>query len=240
MVPAFVDVHSHVIPSGDDGVASVAEGLALCREAVAHGTGVLYGTPHVWPGDGLSVAREEAVREAHSLMAPEALPYGLELRLGFELTPSRSLLDEDLRRYALEGLDVPSVLVEFPFTGSIDLTLALAEHAEDCGLRPVLAHPERADAVQAEPDVVQAYSERWPVHVNGSSLTGYHGTVPCELGWSFLERGLATLVASDGHRPARPPFLDEAWDAARARLGGHADCLFDGSALTASAGAVPA
>ena len=153
------------------------------------------------------------------------------------LPPLETILPRDADRAALVGRaqtpDGPSVVTVrggklVDITRDFPTVSALAEHAEDCGLRPVLAHPERADAVQAEPDVVQAYSERWPVHVNGSSLTGYHGTVPCELGWSFLERGLATLVASDGHRPARPPFLDEAWDAARARLGGHADCLFDG------------
>ena len=45
----FVDVHSHVVPSGDDGVQSVEEGLALCRAAAERGTAVLFATPHVWP-----------------------------------------------------------------------------------------------------------------------------------------------------------------------------------------------
>src|SRR5262245_32589074 len=54
----YVDVHSHVVPSGDDGAATIDEGLALCREAADHGTSVLYGTPHVWPLDGLAPERE--------------------------------------------------------------------------------------------------------------------------------------------------------------------------------------
>jgi protein-tyrosine phosphatase len=231
-VPAFLDLHSHVVPSGDDGVSSTAEGLELCREAARRGTAVLYGTPHVWPAEGLSTAREQTVREAYEIMAPAASTAGLELRLGFELTPSSALLDEDLDRYALEGLDIPSVLVEFPFTGGLELTRVVAEHAEVCGLRPILAHPERAEAICEAPDRLRAFVERgWPVHVNGSSLTGYHGPEPYELGWSFLELGLATLVGSDGHRPSRPPFLDAAYRAARSRLGDRADALFDGSAL---------
>lgn len=233
-MPAFVDVHSHVIPSGDDGVSSISEGLALCREAARRGTRVLYGTPHVWPVEQLSSKREAAVREAHAVMSPEALTHGLELRLGFELTPAIALLDEDLARYALEGLERPSVLVEFPFTGEIDLTLAVAEHAEASGFHPILAHPERAEAILADPDGLTQFVERgWPIQVNASSLTGYHGPACYELGWSLTEQGLVDLVGSDGHRPARPPFLDEAYELAQRRFGEAAERLFDGSALLA-------
>jgi hypothetical protein len=47
-----------------------------------------------------------------------------------------------------------------------------------------------------------------------------------------VEEGLAALMGSDGHRPARPPFLDEAYEAVRARVGEEAaDPLFGGAAL---------
>ena len=36
-VPGFVDVHAHVVPSGDDGARSLEEGLALCRLALRGG-----------------------------------------------------------------------------------------------------------------------------------------------------------------------------------------------------------
>lgn len=236
-MPGFLDVHSHVIPSGDDGVTSIAEGLALCREAARRGTDVLYGTPHVWPVERLSPERDAAVREAHAVMAPVALEYGLELRLGFELTPSVALLDEDLTRYVLQDIEIPSVLVEFPFTGDVDLTLAVAEHAEELGMRPIMAHPERAEAILADPARLERFVGRgWPIQLNSSSLTGYHGAASYELGWWLAERRLVDLVGSDGHRAARPPFLDTAFATAMERLGNAAGRLFDGSALTGSAG----
>ena len=43
----FVDVHSHVVPSGDDGSRTIEQGLALCRLAVEAGTEILFATPHV-------------------------------------------------------------------------------------------------------------------------------------------------------------------------------------------------
>jgi protein-tyrosine phosphatase len=108
----FVDIHSHVVPSGDDGVQSVEEGLALCRAAAERGTTVLFATPHVWPSLTLEPEREEGVREAFAEMAPRAAEAGLDLRLGWELTPMPALLGEEMERYRLG--DLPAVLMEAP------------------------------------------------------------------------------------------------------------------------------
>ena len=226
-LPAFVDCHSHVCPSGDDGAGSVEEGAVLCRSAAKHGTGILFATPHVWPHLTLTQQREQRVRAAFAELAPRA---GLELRLGFELTPAEPLLDEDMRRYALEGTDC--VLIEVPFWVGYDMLLLVAAHAVECGLRPVIAHPERSDEVLARPELAEdLVAEGWLLQVNGSSLLGRHGIGTRELAWDLVERGLAGLVASDGHRQARPPHLDEAYALARERLGEKADRLFNGSAL---------
>jgi len=223
----FVDCHSHVVPSGDDGAATIDDGLALCRSAAEHGTAVLFATPHIWPYFTLSAERESEIRAAFERMRGAA---GLELRLGYELTPARPLLDDDPHRYVLEGTD--RVLMEVPFTGPADLLFALAEHVESAALRPVIAHPERTESVLDDPSIAEALAARgWTVQVNATSLTGRHGTEPEELGWSLVEREIATVVASDGHRTTRPAHLDEAYRLARARIGERATSLFDGSAL---------
>jgi protein-tyrosine phosphatase len=223
----FVDCHSHVVPSGDDGAATVQDGLALCRSAAKHGTAVLFATPHVWPYFTLSDERENEIRTAYERMRPHA---GLELRLGFELTPAAALLEEDPHRYLLEGTSC--VLMEVPFSGPTDLLVALAEHVEAAGLEPVIAHPERTEAVLEDPSVAEELAGRgWMLQINATSLTGRHGPEPEELGWSLLERGLGKLVASDGHRTTRPAQLDAAFALAGQRLGERALSLFDGSAL---------
>jgi len=223
----FVDCHSHVVPSGDDGAASVEDGRALCLSAAQHGTSILFATPHVWPHLPLTDVREAAVRAAFEQVRTRA---GLDLRLGFELTPSRALLAEDPQRYVLDGTD--RVLLEVDFTGPAELTFALAEHVERAGLRPVVAHPERTESVLDEPAIADELAARgWAVQVNASSLTGRHGPASEELGWSLVERGVASVVASDGHRSTRPAHLDEAYRLTRERIGDRALSLFDGSAL---------
>jgi protein-tyrosine phosphatase len=227
VVGSFVDCHTHVVPSGDDGAATIDDGLALCRSAAEHGTAVLFATPHIWPYFTLTPEREAELREAFERMRARA---ALELRLGYELTPARPLLADDPHRYVLEGTD--RVLMEVPFTGPADLVFALAEHVESEGLRPVIAHPERTEAVLDDPAVAEELAARgWTLQVNATSLTGRHGEEPEELGWSLVERGLARVVASDGHRTTRPAHLDEAYRLARKRVGEEAIALFDGSAL---------
>ena len=223
----FVDVHSHVVPSGDDGAATLGDGLELCDIAADAGTAVLFATPHVWPHLPLTKARERAVRRAFERLRPRAR---LGLRLGFELTPAPPLLREDPSRYVLEGTEL--VLMEVPFVGPASGLVQLAQHVEDAGLTPLIAHPERTESVRERPELAHELAERWPLQVNATSVLGRHGPESEELAWRLIDAGHAAVVASDGHRVKRPARLDEAYELVKARVGEDAARpLFDGSAL---------
>jgi protein-tyrosine phosphatase len=234
--PAFVDCHSHVVPSGDDGASTIEDGIELCEDAAAHGTSVLYATPHVWPHLPLTAQREVDVRAAYEEMRERV---SLDLRLGFELTPTRPLLREDPNRYVLEGTTL--VLVEIPFAGPADLVFALVDHVHDAGLDVVIAHPERTEAVILDYLVASELAQRGCfLQVNATSLLGYHGESAEELAWQLIADGLVAIVASDGHRLSRPARLDGAYEAVRARVGEEAERMFDGSALSVALSARPA
>ena len=221
----LVDCHSHVVPSGDDGAKTLEDGLELCDLASSSGTTVLFATPHVWPQLTLTEERERAIRRAYERLRARAT---LELRLGFELTPAPPLLHEDPARYVLEGTEV--VLAEMPFSGPASDLVELAEHIERSGLTPLVAHPERTEPVLERPELARELAERWPLQLNASSLLGRHGREIEELAWELLD--VTSVVASDGHRLARPVRLDQAYELVRERVGEDAALpLFDGSAL---------
>jgi protein-tyrosine phosphatase len=234
MQPPFVDCHSHVVASGDDGAQTRDDGEILCASAAAHGTRLLFATPHVWPHLPLTTAREEEIERAFASLRRSA---PLELRLGWELTPTEALLREDPRRYVLRGTDC--VLLEVLFTGELDVVVAFAERVEAHGLRPVIAHPERARVVLEEPNLAHELAARgWSLQINATSITGWEGPEIEALAWHLVDNGLAAIVASDGHRPARPPHLDAAYELVRARLGAERTLpLFDGTALDLAASA---
>jgi protein-tyrosine phosphatase len=223
-----VDCHSHVVPSGDDGAQTLEEGLELCELAAAAGTEILFATPHVWPHLTLPPEREAQVLRAFDELREQS---PLDVRLGFELTPAPPLLKEDPARYALEGTDI--VLVEVPFAGPADGFLALAQHVEEAGLVPLVAHPERTEAVRERPALAREIAARgWRLQLNATSLLGRHGPEAESLAWRLLENGDAAVVASDGHRLTRPARLDDAYELVRERVGEEAALpLFDGSAL---------
>jgi protein-tyrosine phosphatase len=229
VTPPLVDLHSHVVPSGDDGAQTLAEAVELCELAARSGTEVLYATPHVSPLLPLTPVRDRAIRTAFEELR-ELAP--VDLRLGYELTPWPALLRDDPGRYVLESTD--AVLVEVPFLGPADGFLALAEHIEAAGLTPLVAHPERTEAVRADLDLPRRLAERgWPLQVNATSLLGRHGPEAEEIGRRLVEDGLAAAVASDGHRLTRPPRLDDAYELVKGRVGEEAAApLFDGSAVT--------
>ena len=221
----LVDCHSHVVPSGDDGARTLEDGLALCDLAASAGTAVLFATPHVWPHLTLTDERERAITRAYERLRARS---ALDLRLGYELTPAPPLLREDPARYVLEGTEV--VLAEVPFSGPASDLILLAEHIERSGLTPLVAHPERTEPVLDRPELARELAERWPLQLNASSLLGRHGGEIEELAWELLD--VASIVASDGHRLARPARLDEAYERVKERVGEETALpLFDGSAL---------
>lgn len=235
----IVDVHSHLVPSGDDGARTVEEGLELCRRAAAHGTRVLYATPHVhaaWGQYPLTPERLARYTETFPVLRAACARFGLELRRGFEIYPGALPADTDLRDYGLGASG--SVLIEFPgyWTPERDPLQTVwdeAERAERAGLTPVLAHPERCEAIVEDPARIAEFTARgWLLALNAGSLDGRYEPHTRETAWRLLEDGFGDLVASDAHHERRPPELDWAHELVASRLGtGRARGLFDGSAL---------
>ena len=236
----FVDVHSHVVPSGDDGAASVEEALDLCRIAFDAGTRVLFATPHAhadWDTFPRTSRRVEIFERAFPRVRDAVAEWGLDLRRGWEVYPS--LLTNgpvDLDAYRLEG--TRAVLVEFPgwwleVDDAVDLVGEAAARVAAAGLVPLLAHPERCRAVADDPTSVRPLANAgWPLCLNGPSLTGDHGSTAERVAWQLLEDGIVSLVASDAHGFARPPRVDTAYARVEQAIGRDAATpLFDGSAI---------
>jgi protein-tyrosine phosphatase len=234
----FVDVHSHVVPTGDDGADSIEEGLELCRLAYEAGTEILFATPHAhapWDHYPRTVERDRLYAESLAQMRSEVAAWGLDLRRGWEVFPSE-IAGNDPADLALDGTS--SVLIEFPgswldIEDPIAAVVDGAELVEASGLVPVLAHPERCRPVADDPESVRPLAERgWILCLNAPSLVGAHGATAERTSWALLDAGLVTLAASDGHSVARPPKLDVAYRAVRDRCGEEiALPLFDGRAL---------
>jgi protein-tyrosine phosphatase len=195
----LIDLHSHVLPSLDDGAADIDEALAICRAATADGTRVLAATPHVradYP------TTPEQMEEA---LAAVRAAVGDELRLvpGGELDLAE--LDrphDELVRFALAG-NPEYLLVETPYVGwPLDIGERLFK-LRSLGITPVLAHPERNGDVQQRPELLEPLVERGAlVQLTAGSVDGRLGARASACAATLLDRGFAHLLASDAHAPA--------------------------------------
>lgn len=237
----FVDVHSHVVPSGDDGAEGIEDGLELCRLAYEAGTEVLFATPHAhapWDTFPRTPGRDAVYAAALPVMQKEVATWGLDLRRGWEVYPTE-IATEEVEGYRLEG--TTGVLIEFPgfwveLDDAIEIVTEAGQIVEAAGLVPVLAHPERCRAVAEDPSCVRPLVERgWLLCANAPSFLGRHGAAAERTAWELLDAGQIALAASDGHTPGRPPTLDDAYAVVRERRGESiARPLFTGAALSSS------
>jgi protein-tyrosine phosphatase len=235
----FVDIHSHVIPSADDGARDREEGLELCRRAAAQGTRLLYGTPHAQTASNWHPLTEERYQHAlanYKLMKDNCARFGLELRLGFELTAGGILIGT-VRDYLLEGTS--AVLVELPgpwlsCPDALGQTQAQASEIRAAGFEVILAHPERCAEVQGEPALLLPFiAEGALVCFNADSFLGGHDAAAEQCAWHLLDLGVGDFVASDAHSLGRPSRLRVAFEAIAARYGSRrALGLVDGSRLS--------
>jgi protein-tyrosine phosphatase len=237
-VAGFVDLHTHVVPSGDDGAQSVEEGLELCRQMAAEGTAVIYATPHAHPPDAwfpISEGRVATARAGYAVMKPLCADFGVDLRLGWELAATGALVGSPAD-FVMEG--TRAVLLELPgpwfsFEDEVAVTREEAEEIRAAGYEVILAHPERSLGVQARPELLEELVEEGAlVCFNADSFLGGHGEACGRCAWRLLDLGIGDFVASDAHRPDRPSRLHEAVDAIAARHGRErALALAEGVAL---------
>ena len=228
----FVDIHAHFVPGVDDGPATLAAALDAVRPAVEGGTSVAFATPHVSRTMPFGAQRRELIAERYKLLLEaienEGLP--LDLRLGYEVTPSRELLAVD--PHALRLGDLPFVLVDSPFVGWREEIGPFMDHVAAHGLQPILAHPERNDIIQYESATLTPLRRRALLQVNASSLLGRHGERAQATAVELVGRGWASFIASDGHGgDGRPHRIDRAYEAARGLVGNRAIELVTGAAL---------
>jgi len=196
----MIDLHSHLLPAVDDGPATMADTIRMARRAVEAGTTTMVCTPHMMPRLPTPPATVHAAVDALRAELDETdLP--LQVLPGGEIAIEQlRVMDDDRLRAASLGHNGRWLLVEMPFTGwPLDLG-RIIDDLEIRGFGAVLAHPERAESVQRQPDRLRDAIGRGAVtQITASSLTGEHGAAADRTARALLRLGWAHLIASDAH-----------------------------------------
>lgn len=142
---SVIDFHTHVLPSVDDGSASVEQSIAMLKKLYAQGVECVVATPHFYPThnspERFLERRGESVRALKQAMREtEDMP---RLIVGAEVHFFDGISDcEFLRDMAIEGTDC--ILVEMPMKDWSDRNLQeLSGIRQKQKLTPIIAHVDR-------------------------------------------------------------------------------------------------
>jgi protein-tyrosine phosphatase len=204
-----IDLHCHVLPGVDDGPATLAEAVAMCRLAAADGCSVLIATPHQRHPSFPELSRRRLEQAWRELV--EALDGAPEVRLGAEVRVDSELLAE---------LDVPAsevlplaggryLLLELPRAEQRPAPEELVHELLVGGWRPVLAHPEVIPWLAPDLDrLATLVAAGALLQVTAAALLGDFGRHPRDNAWRMVDAGVVHFVASDAHSTSwRPPGL---------------------------------
>lgn len=196
------DIHAHVLYETDDGARSREESLEMCRVAARSGTKVMLATPHRKDvTENLSVSH--IVQQTAELNAQiSEIGLSLTLALGMENHLDETLPDEIAAGRALTIDSGPYILIEMPFFGRPDWIEDTLYRVQRRGLIPILAHPERIEAFQRDPDMLAGFIERGMLsQITVGSIVGTWGEEVMRFTHLLLRRRMAHVMASDTHSP---------------------------------------
>jgi protein-tyrosine phosphatase len=212
----MIDIHCHILPGIDDGAADLDASITMAAMAVADGIHTIIATPHVGAEVGLSMAMiTNAVEHLNCILRKR----GIALRIlpGAEVASHVAVTVAD--QFCLASGTF--FLLEFPYThlpaDCIDLVYTFVRR----GLTPIIAHPERNQAINAEPKQLLSLIDAGArIQITASSLTGELGPDACACSRFLLKNDMVHFLATDSHSPnLRRPILSKAVKKAKKYLG---------------------
>jgi tyrosine-protein phosphatase YwqE len=209
--PLTTDLHSHLLPGLDDGVASFEQAKEIILHFQRLGYSKLITTPHVMSdayrntSEGILARLEELKKylaeQGISMAMEAAAEYYLDEQCMANVANNSPMLTFGDRYLLFETnfLTEPFNLKEFIF------------QAITKGYRPVLAHPERYIYIHHDLKKAEELLDRGVLfQVNISSLTGYYSREAQSTAQKLIDRGWIHFLGSDCHHAQHVVLLEQA------------------------------
>lgn len=207
----MIDIHCHLLPGIDDGPKSWDQSLNLCRAMADEGIERAVATPHLIDGvyENVRSRVEPLTAELRQRLADAGID--LDVSPGAEVDISSRYLserDDELPTLALRN----AVLLEMPVAVIPHAMGEILFRVSAKGRVPVLAHPERNELVQEDPDRAKVWLDAGAaLQVDGDSLLGVWGSRSDRCARMLFERGWVHAMATDAHScDRRPPRMQKA------------------------------
>lgn len=199
-----VDVHAHILPQFDDGLADIEQSIAIIKEMYTMGYRKIIMTPHIMSEyyknstedilQSLYVIKNILKRRNIAVELEAAAEYYLEDEL-FNLIERREILTF--------GGDKKYLLFEASFISKASYILESVIKIKCAGYTPVLAHPERYNNLNNIEVLNRLVFNGAIFQLNIGSLTGYYSKQAQELAKFLINNKLITFLGTDCHSLAQ-------------------------------------
>ena len=209
----MIDIHNHIINNVDDGCKSINDSILLLKNAQFDGITDVICTPH-YMKHGKYRANKSIVEENFNILKLACINENINvnLHLGNEimLTDEIYKLIKSIKVNTLANSKY--VLFEFRFDEYPEIIYNEVYDLWINGYVPILAHPERCDAIQKNPNLVyKLINEGCLMQVNATSIMGGFGKKAKNCSKLLLENNMVHFVSSDAHSLNRSIKLSECY-----------------------------
>lgn len=211
----MIDMHSHILPSIDDGATSVDEAFKLIDEAKKVGFEAIVLTSHYIEGyyEADIDKREVLLKSIEDNLQTKAKD--VDLYLGNEIYISENMMNLLEGEKASTINNTSYVLFELPLNQEPMFLYNVIYEMMQNKLVPILAHPERYSFVQQNPELVYDLIQRGVLmQANYGSIIGQYGEKAQIIVKKLLQNNMVHFLGSDVHRentiyPKMPKILAE-------------------------------
>lgn len=211
----MIDMHSHILPSIDDGATNVDETFKLIEEAKKVGFEGIVLTTHYIEGyyDADIDRREILAKSIEDNLKLKGID--VDLYLGNEIYISENIVNLLEEGKASTINNTSYVLFELPANQEPMFLYNIIYEMIQNKIVPILAHPERYEFVQQNPEFIYDLIQRGVLmQANFGSIIGEYGEKAQILVKKLLQKNMIHFLGSDVHRqntiyPKIPKILSE-------------------------------
>jgi len=208
-----IDIHCHILPGLDDGPKTDEEALSMCEVAADDGVKTIVATPHT----GREVYQTSAedvlagVSHLNGLLGKKGIP--INILPGHDVYVHPEIIENIKKKKVLTVNDNGKyIILELPVQSVPFYVEKVVLDLKAIGVTGIISHPERNYHIQKNTGVLEKLvSSGALVQLTALSLTGGFGAPAQRTAVSLIHKGLAHIIASDGHSTEeRPPVLSPA------------------------------
>lgn len=193
------DIHSHLIPSIDDGVKTLDESISIIKEMHSLGFKRIITTPHIM--NHRFPNTKETITSGYEKVKKELIKRDIDIRLEMA---AEYYYDEHfielVRKKDLLTFGDNYVLFEFSYTTKPFRIEQTVYELLSLGYKPVLAHPERYSYYSSDYKKYDSLKDLGLLfQINLNSLNSFYGKKPKKAAEYLVDNNLVDFVGSDIH-----------------------------------------